>query len=77
MCPTSISGNSNPVLTEKRTYSQAREQPTTRVLVQNVDEDKKKKEWHLDVEDDDMHDATTINMDEIENKIDVEKIVKE
>jgi hypothetical protein len=43
MCPTSISGNSNPVLTEKRTYSQAREQPTTRVLVQNVDEDKKKK----------------------------------
>jgi hypothetical protein len=31
----------------------------------------------LDVKEDDIHDATYINMDEIEDEIDVEKIVKE
>jgi hypothetical protein len=31
----------------------------------------------LDVEEDDIHDATDINMDEIKNVIDVKEIVKE
>jgi hypothetical protein len=43
----------------------------------DVDEDEKDEEWHLDVEGDDIHDATDINMDKIENVIDVEEIVKE
>jgi hypothetical protein len=76
-CLTSIPENSNPILTEERTYSRVREQPPTRVLVQNMDEDKEHKEWHLDVEDDDIHDATNINMDEIEDEIDAQEIVKE
>jgi hypothetical protein len=46
------------------TQSQDREQPPNRVSVQNVD-------------DDDIEDATDINMDEIENEIDVEEIIKE
>jgi biotin synthase-related radical SAM superfamily protein len=43
----------------------------------DMDEDDKEEEWCLDVEDDDIHDATDINMDEIKNIIDVEEIVKE
>jgi hypothetical protein len=31
----------------------------------------------LDVEEDDIHDATDINMDEIDDAVDVEEIVKE
>jgi hypothetical protein len=31
----------------------------------------------LNVEDDDIHDAIDINMDEIEDEIDIKKIVKE
>jgi hypothetical protein len=37
--PTSISESSNPVMAEERTYSRAREQPPSRVLVQNIDVD--------------------------------------
>jgi hypothetical protein len=37
-----------------------------------VDEDEKKKEYHLDVEEDDIQDATTINMNEIKDEIDIE-----
>jgi hypothetical protein len=43
----------------------------------DVDEDDEKEEWHLDVEEDDIHDATNINMDEIDDAVDVEEIVKE
>jgi hypothetical protein len=42
-----------------------------------VDEDNEEEDWHLDVENDDIHDETDINMDEIEDAIDVKKIVKE
>jgi hypothetical protein len=37
----------------------------------------KVEEWHLDVEEDDIQDATDINMDEIYDAIDVEEIIKE
>jgi hypothetical protein len=43
----------------------------------NVDENDEEEEWHLDVEEDDIQDATDINIDEIENVIDFEEIVKE
>jgi hypothetical protein len=43
----------------------------------DVDEDDKEEEWHLDVEEDDIQDATDINMDEIDDAVDVEEIVKE
>jgi hypothetical protein len=43
----------------------------------DVDEDEEEKEWHLDVEDDDIHNAIYINMDEIDDAVDVEEIVKE
>jgi uncharacterized protein (DUF2164 family) len=42
-----------------------------------MDEDEEKKEWHLNVEQNDIHDATDINIDEIKDEINVEKIVKE
>jgi hypothetical protein len=66
-------------MAEERTHSRAREQPPSCVLVQNmdVDEDEEEEGWHLYVDEDDNHDATDINMDEIENVIDVEEIVKE
>jgi hypothetical protein len=41
------------------------------------DEDDEEEEWHLDVEEDDIQDATDINMDKIDYAVDVEKIVKE
>jgi hypothetical protein len=41
------------------------------------DEDEEEEEWHLDVEEDDIQDTTNINMNEIEDAIDVEEIVKE
>jgi hypothetical protein len=77
--PTSIPESSNPVMTEKRTYSRAWEQPPSRISIQNmnVDENEDEEEWHLDVEKDDFQDTTNINIDEIENAIDVEEIVKE
>jgi hypothetical protein len=37
--PTSIPGSSNPVMTEERTHSRAREQQPSRISVQNVDVD--------------------------------------
>jgi hypothetical protein len=43
----------------------------------NVDEDEEKEDWHLNVEEDDIQDTTDVNMDETENTIDVEEIVKE
>jgi hypothetical protein len=43
----------------------------------DVDEYDKEEEWHLDVEEDDIQDATDINMDEIDDAVDVEEIVKE
>jgi hypothetical protein len=43
----------------------------------NMNEDEEEEEWHLDVEENDIQDAIYINMDEIEDVIDVEKIVKE
>jgi hypothetical protein len=77
--PTSIFGSSNPVMAEKRTYSRAREQRLPRVPVQNmdVDLDVEEEEWHMDVEEDGIHDTININMDEIKDAIDVEEIVKE
>jgi hypothetical protein len=79
--PTSIPGSSNPVMAEERTHSQAREQRPSRISVQNVDvgvdEDDEEEEWHLDVEEDDIQDATNINMDETDDAVDVEEIVRE
>jgi hypothetical protein len=43
----------------------------------HVDENEEEEKWHLDVEDDDIHDATDINMDKIEDAINVERIVQE
>jgi hypothetical protein len=73
--PTSISESSNIV----RTHSRAQEQGPSRIPIQNVDvdEDDEEEEWHLDVEEDDIHDAIDINMDGIDNAVDVEEIVKE
>jgi hypothetical protein len=42
----------------------------------DVDEDDEDEEWYLNVEEDDIQDATDINMDKIEDAIDVEEIVK-
>jgi hypothetical protein len=79
--PTSIPGSSNPVIAEERIHSRAREQRSSRVSVQNidvdVDEDDEEEEWHLDVEEDDIQDATDINMDETDDAVDVEEIVRE
>jgi hypothetical protein len=76
--PTSIPEISNPVMAEERTHSRAREQRPSRISIQNVDvdEDDEVEEWHLDVEEDDIHDATYINMDEINDAVDIEEIVK-
>jgi hypothetical protein len=38
-----------------------------------VDEDEEEEEWNLDVEEDDIHDATYINIHEIKDKINVKK----
>jgi hypothetical protein len=75
----SILESSNSVMDEERTHSRAREQSPSRVPVQNmdVDEDEEEEEWHMDVEGDDIHDTTYINMDEIEDAINIEEIVKE
>jgi hypothetical protein len=43
----------------------------------NVDEDDEEKEWHLDVDEDDIQDAINKNINKIEDMIDVEEIVKE
>jgi hypothetical protein len=52
-----------------------------RRVVQNmdgdVDEDDEEEEWHLDVEEDDIQDATDINMDEADDVVDVEEKVRE
>jgi hypothetical protein len=60
--PTSILGSSNPVMAEEKTHSRAREQRPSRTSVQNVDvdEDGEEEEWHLNVEEDDIQDATDI-----------------
>jgi hypothetical protein len=42
-----------------------------------MDENEKKEEWCLNVKEHDIQDATVINMDEIEDEIDVEEIVKQ
>jgi hypothetical protein len=42
-----------------------------------VDEDEKKEEWHLDIEEDDIYDIIYINMDEIMDEKDIEEIVKD
>jgi hypothetical protein len=54
--PTSIPESSNLVMVEKRTQSRAREQPSSRVPVQNIDfdEDEEEEEWPLDVKEDDI-----------------------
>jgi hypothetical protein len=74
-------GSSNLVMAEERTHSRTREQRPSRIPVQNVDmdvdEDDEEKERHLDVEEDDIQNATDINMDEIDDAVDVEEIVKE
>jgi hypothetical protein len=79
--PTSISESSNPVMAKERTHSRVREQRPSRIPVQNVDvkvdEDVEEEEWHLDIEEDDIQDTTDINMDEIDDAVDVEEIVKE
>jgi hypothetical protein len=43
----------------------------------DVDEDDEEEEWHLDVEEDNIHDATDINMDEIDDAVDVEEVSAE
>jgi hypothetical protein len=43
----------------------------------DVEEDDEEEEWHLDVEEDDIQEVTDINMDEIDDAVDVEEIVKE
>jgi hypothetical protein len=77
--PTSIPESINPVMIEKWTHSRAWEQPPSRISIQNmnVDKNEDEEEWHVDVENDDIQDTTYINMDEIENAINVEEIVKE
>jgi hypothetical protein len=79
--PISIPGSSNPIMAEERTHSRAREQRPSRIPVQNmvvdVVENDEDEEWHLDVEEDDIQDATNINMDEIDDAVDIEEIVKE
>jgi hypothetical protein len=59
--PTSIPGSSNTIMAEKRTHSRAREQRPSHISVQNmnvdVDEDDEEEEWHLNVEEDDIHDV--------------------
>jgi hypothetical protein len=69
------------VMAEERINSRAQEQQSSRAPVQNIDvdmdEDHEEEEWHLNAEDDDIQDKTDINMDETEDAIDVEKIVKE
>jgi hypothetical protein len=52
-------------MVEEKTHSRAREQRSSRAPVQNVNEDDEEEEWHLDVEDDIIHDET--DMDEIED----------
>jgi hypothetical protein len=78
---TSIPGSSNPVMAEEITHSRVREQRLSHIPLQNVDvdvdEDDEEEEWHLDVEEDGIQDATDINMDEIDDAVDVEEIVKE
>jgi hypothetical protein len=68
-------------MAEERTHSRAQEQRSSRGPIQNVDvdvdEDDEEEELRLYVEEDDIHDETYINMDEIEDAIDVEEIVKE
>jgi hypothetical protein len=66
-------------MSEEKTHSQTREQLPSRVLIQNMNVvgDKEEEECHLDVEENDIWDATDINMDEIQDAIDVEEIVKE
>jgi hypothetical protein len=63
-------------MAEKRTLSQVREQSPTRVLIQDGNEEEEERymyaeDDHMDVEDNDIHDAVNLNMDEIENEIDV------
>jgi hypothetical protein len=41
------------------------------------DEDEEEEEWQLDVEEDDIQNATYINMEEIEGEINVKEIIKE
>jgi hypothetical protein len=43
----------------------------------DVDEDEEDEEWYLNIEEDNIYDLTNINIDEIEDVIDVEEIVKE
>jgi hypothetical protein len=60
-------------MAEERIHSRAREQRSSRAPVQNVDvdvdEDNEEEGWHLNVEDGEIE-------DEIEDAMDVEKIVK-
>jgi hypothetical protein len=80
---TSIPKSSNPVMAEERTHSRAREHRPSHIPVQNVDvdvdvdENDDEEEWHLDVEEDDIQDATDINMNVIDDVVDVEEIIKE
>jgi hypothetical protein len=53
-------------MVEERTHSRAREQRSSRALVQDVDKDNEEEGWHLDAEE-----------DKIEDAMDVEEIVKE
>jgi hypothetical protein len=68
-------------MAEEIIHSRAREQPPSRIPVQNVDvdedEQEEEEEWHLNVEKDDIQDAININMNEIEDAINIKEIVKE
>jgi hypothetical protein len=76
--PTNIPRSSNSIMDEEKTHSRAREQRPSRIPVQdvNVFEDDEEEEWYLDVEKDDIQDTTNINMNEIDDAVDVEEIIK-
>jgi hypothetical protein len=41
-------------MVEERTHFRSREQPPSRVSVQNMDVDEEEEEWYMDVEEDDI-----------------------
>jgi hypothetical protein len=45
-------------------------------IYEDEDKDEEEEEWYLEVDEDDIQDATDINMDKIEVAIDVEEIIK-
>lgn len=73
-CPNSIPGSSNRVPTEETTHTSAREDP---ILAGTNEEDVEN--WHLDEEDTDVDadDGEGPTMEDIEDEIDIQNIIKE